>query len=332
MKLLFLLSKEQIPLAVEEVLQVTKGKNIFQREHILIVETSSQVQHNIEAIVNRLAFTRRVLLLLFSCRETSLQHHTETFDWEGIYQDNYCVRVFKNDKSNAILEQKYAKTIWRKITAPKVNLKNPTTRIELHIHKQNSFAGIVLAEQKEDFNVRKVHRRPAPHPSSMHPKLARAVVNLTGINRKNAVLIDPMCGSGGILLEAGIMGFLVQGYDIDKNMLERCRINLLHYGVKKRQFHLKQLDATKLKKGLQYVACDLPYGKSTILKNKQLYTDFLRMLDSCLKGRAVLGFPDTIDVNGLVRSSKTKLRIIKKFTIYLHKKLSKKIIIIEKNH
>ncbi len=44
----------------------------------------------------------------------------------------------------------------------------------------------------------------------MSPKLARCMVNLTGV-KENDLVLDPFCGTGGILIEAGIMGARVIG-------------------------------------------------------------------------------------------------------------------------
>jgi len=39
------------------------------------------------------------------------------------------------------------------------------------------------------------------------PKLARLMVNLTGIDGNGKTLLDPFCGSGTVLMEAGLVGF-----------------------------------------------------------------------------------------------------------------------------
>ena len=74
---------------------------------------------------------------------------------------------------------------------------------------------------------RKAHLRPELQPTSLHPRLARALINLTGIRK--GILLEPFCGAGGILLEAGLMGIKTVGYDIDKIVLKKCKINLNFY-------------------------------------------------------------------------------------------------------
>ena len=59
---------------------------------------------------------------------------------------------------------------------------------------------------------------------TLPPKLARIMVNLTG--RKDGIVWDPFCGSGTILMEAGILGFDLLGSDIDEKAIEYTEKNI----------------------------------------------------------------------------------------------------------
>ncbi len=59
----------------------------------------------------------------------------------------------------------------------------------------------------------------------MHPLLARACVVLAG-TRPGGRLLDPMCGTGGTLIEAGLIGASVLGIDADRRMVAGTRENL----------------------------------------------------------------------------------------------------------
>ena len=87
----------------------------------------------------------------------------------------------------------------------------------------------LMNQFKENFEQRKAQNRPEHHPSSLHPKLARALINLT---QTTSSILDPMCGSGGILIEAGLMKLKPIGYDIDQIQINRSRINLSHFKIK----------------------------------------------------------------------------------------------------
>lgn len=62
------------------------------------------------------------------------------------------------------------------------------------------------------------------------PKLAQTIVNLAvgGVTAKRdkLKLLDPFCGTGVILQEAGLMGYGVYGTDIDERMVDYSRQNL----------------------------------------------------------------------------------------------------------
>lgn len=59
------------------------------------------------------------------------------------------------------------------------------------------------------------------------PKLARMMVNLSGVTPStDHVLLDPFCGSGTTLMEAGIVGFSIKGSDINEQAIHDTRLNL----------------------------------------------------------------------------------------------------------
>ncbi len=59
------------------------------------------------------------------------------------------------------------------------------------------------------------------------PKLARLMINLSGINPQGATLLDPFCGSGTVLMEATLMGFeTVIGSDISEKAVTDTGTNM----------------------------------------------------------------------------------------------------------
>jgi len=67
--------------------------------------------------------------------------------------------------------------------------------------------------------------RPFFQPGSMDPALARALANVAGA-RPGATVLDPMCGTGGVLVEAGLVGADVLGVDVQERMVRGTRRNL----------------------------------------------------------------------------------------------------------
>jgi tRNA (guanine10-N2)-dimethyltransferase len=76
-----------------------------------------------------------------------------------------------------------------------------------------------------DFGERQPTNRPFFQPGSMAPLEARALVNIAGA-RPGATVLDPMCGTGGLLLEAGLVGARVVGGDAQAKMVRGSRQNL----------------------------------------------------------------------------------------------------------
>ncbi len=178
-------------------------------------------------------------------------------------------------------------------------------------------------ELKQKFGLRRPHLKPGFHPVSLNPKLARAMVNLTGARK--GIILDCFCGVGGILVEAGLIGLKPVGYDIDEKMINLARINLEYYNIK--NYALAVKDALTLKKKFDYIVSDLPYGKATKNIDTNLYSDFLVVLKKILGKRAVIGFPNTVNHKQMIK--KAKLKLVDEFDYYLHRSLSKKICVIE---
>lgn len=313
MKLAFSLVKENIPIAIQEVLSLCKETEYELIDNILILETNFKD-------FERLAYTRKVYQLLFIAYKNSLLETMQDFNWQQIYKENFCVRT-----NSDFPEKELAGYIWRGVKKPKVNLGNPKTEIGILKQKSKYLACKKLFENNEDFESRKAHLRPEPHPTSMHPRLARAVVNLTGIS-KGETLLDPMCGSGGILIEAGLMGIKTIGYDIDKVVLRKAEINLKNYKIK--NFKLELKDALTTKEKYNYIVADLPYGLNTSPKNlKETYSGFFALLEKIMKKKAVLILPHFVNYRKLI--NKTSLKMTHEFSSYIHKSLTKKIIVLE---
>ena len=186
-------------------------------------------------------------------------------------------------------------------------------------------SNLLIKEIHHTFDERKAHLRPELSPVSLHPRLARALVNLSGIRGMKKEVVDPFVGTGGILLEAGFMGFEVKGYDIDEIMLKKCAANLKYFHVPR--FSLINQDATTLSKKMDYVVTDLPYGRNSRM-TKDLYRKFLSVLKKHLGKTAVVVFPDFIKYKPLIKEAKLKIK--HEFSYYLHKSLTKKIVVISK--
>ena len=253
MKYVFLLSKENIDMSRDEVLSVVNCKSYSLDDNLFIADVGLD---KLDFISNRLGFTKKIFRLLFSCKVKDIVENFKEYDWNGVYKKNFSIRI---DGKTDYSEKELAGYVWEGLTLPRVSLVDSKTPIFVFFRKDNVYCCLLEREIRHDYDIRKAHKRPELHPSSLHPRLARVLVNLTGISKGE--IIDPFCGSGGILIEAGLMGLSVVGYDIDQIMLNRAKINLLYYEVNDFKLNLK--DALKLKSRISYIVTDLPYGKNT---------------------------------------------------------------------
>ena len=87
--------------------------------------------------------------------------------------------------------------------------------------------GWLAVESVRDFGERAPSDRPFFQPGSMDAMDARALVNIAGA-RPGATILDPMCGTGGILIEAGLLGARTVGGDAQWKMARGARENLTH--------------------------------------------------------------------------------------------------------
>jgi tRNA (guanine10-N2)-dimethyltransferase len=315
MKQVFLLSKENICLAKEEVIALTNPERFELIDNLLILETNKKDLHY------RLAYTKKTYRFLFSSKQRDLIRSISDFPWQSIYRKDFCVRIHNN---TSLHEKDIASYIWNSVKNPRVNLTNPSTLIEFFFTKKRCVCGVLLHTLKHDFERRKPHLRPSLHPTSLHPKLARCLVNLLGVQR--GTITDPFCGSGGILIEAGLIGLKPVGYDVEQDMLNMAKANLDHYKIK--DYKLMRRDATKITTRISYLVTDLPYGLNTKKQDlKKLYLSFLKNLEKILVKRAVVVFPNFINYKSLLKEVCLKIRA--EFTYYIHKSLSKRIVVLE---
>ncbi len=141
--------------------------------------------------------------------------------------------------------------------------------------------GWLAAESVRDFGARRPTDKPFFQPGSMDPLLARAVANVAGA-RPDRTILDPMCGTGGVLVEAGLVGADVIGTDAQKKMAEGARDNLTHFleaeddsptGVPTGTWHVGRGDATRLPLrdgAVDGVVFDAPYGRQSKIATHRL--------------------------------------------------------------
>jgi tRNA (guanine10-N2)-dimethyltransferase len=209
----------------------------------------------------------------------------------------------------------------------KVNLRKPDKKI-VGIKSSKEYVIGIEIPMHRTFQSRRPQFRPYFHPTSMNPKLGRTLVNLAKIKPGDKVL-DPFCGTGGILIEAGLSGMKLFGSDLNKKSVKGTIGNLAHYNLKG---EIKELDALKLSAGFQTtfdaVVTDPPYARSSFASEKDLkgfYEKFLLSAWKVLKknGRVVFMIPEEYDI------SFGEFILINEFRMRVHKSLTRRLIVLE---
>jgi tRNA (guanine10-N2)-dimethyltransferase len=153
---------------------------------------------------------------------------------------------------------------------------------------------------------RKVSERPFFSPISLHPKFARASVNLTMV-KKGGIVLDPFCGTGGIAIEAAAMGMNVIVSDLDERMVIGCMENMEHYDLKLFDSDVMDIgDIGKRFDTVDAVVTDPPYGRSTHTAGedaKHIHERSIVSIKECLKdgGRASVVLPYELNTDVMVK-------------------------------
>jgi tRNA (guanine10-N2)-dimethyltransferase len=167
----------------------------------------------------------------------------------------------------------------------KVDLKSPQAEVAVYERGGGYLAAAALPVAR-GYEGRRAQYRPFFRPTSMHPKLARALVNLARTGSGDTVL-DPFCGTGGILIEAGLMGMGAVGWDVDPNMVEGCVQNLGEYGL---SGEISVADALMGEGRFDAIATDPPYGRASRASEEAsgLYRKFAARARGLLDGGAYM--------------------------------------------
>ena len=331
MKLIFELSKEHRTLPKAEVIaclnaEVISYNIVDSNENILILEANVE-DEQIKQLALRLSMTFFIDEFFFSSsnsiKDIKKQSEANSIEKKG----SVAVRC-KN--SSKIVDSQMVIQVLASIYSKDrtVSLENPDIEIRALINK-STHVGLKLAEiDRKQFEKRKVQHRPFFSPISMHPRLARALANLSLVKR-NGVFLDPFCGTGGLLIEAGLIGAKVVGSDIENKMIEGCRKTLDFYKIKNYDLFCSDIgDIQRHVNEVDAIVTDLPYGKSTTTKGediKQLYERAFENISKVLKkgGRAVVGLSN----KDMISLGKKYFSLIETYELRVHRSLTRYFVV-----
>jgi tRNA (guanine6-N2)-methyltransferase len=130
---------------------------------------------------------------------------------------NYCVEEIKNALSEGIVTRHG----WRYTNDDAADLN-----VRVFIERETAFVGLRLGWRPlHERKYKKAHTA-----GSLKPPVAAAMLRLVGIAPGQS-LLDPCCGAGTILAEAGKFGAAVCGGDIDLSAVSAARVNARAAGI-----------------------------------------------------------------------------------------------------
>jgi tRNA (guanine10-N2)-dimethyltransferase len=332
---MFELSKEQNILPRAEILACLDATTIpyhimEANEDVLLIEANTG-DADIRSLAERLAFTFYIDDVLFSC-PTTIQQIVQQAEQHPLPMEG-TIAIRCKSRSSVLDSPQVIDRLGDVYTKNrKVDLTHPQIELRALVTEKTTYVGIKKADiQVSHFHQRRGHLRPFLSPITMHPKIARALVNLSAV-KKNEVLLDPFCGTGGILIEAGLLGVQIIGSDIEKKMIEGCRRNLEFYQLKNYQLYCADIgDIRQQVHSVDAVVTDFPYANATTTKGEQLerlYTRGFEHISSLLKKNrsAVIG----LSSQELITCGERYLSLVDVFPIRAHRSLTRYFVVYKK--
>jgi|Deesub1362A_J573_1020465.scaffolds.fasta_scaffold00131_65 tRNA (guanine10-N2)-dimethyltransferase len=338
MQVFFFLSGEHRTLPRAEVLAVFESLGLNYRvidsfDQVLALET-----RDIDGVSERLSLTHRICQLQGLCdvEWNSIIRLLEA--WDIPLTGSFCVRIrrikeYGREIKTDLLEKK-AGEILRVKTSNEVDLRSPDEVVYGIISEKFILGKSIHVVDRSAYEARRPHLRPFFRPGSMLPRIARAIVNLTRV-KKGYKFLDPFCGTGGFLIEAGLIGAKVFGFDVDSIAVEGCRQNLEYYGIG--DYYLETQDARNLvdrySNYFDAIATDIPYGISSSTKKlslEDLSQKAMAVIYEVLKegGHACVVSPENVDIEIMAKRVGFKLREVHFQRV--HRSLTRRITVLKK--
>lgn len=317
----------------------------------VITFTTPASEDDIIELGSHLGYTHEILQTIKRTTPEELNNAVKDVDWSEYVNSSFKVRVKRmgnGDVDKDSIERYIGGYIKQQSQMP-VDLTNAdctiklvytNPKLEVNEFKESKVVGYneviitrqIIEQDKKHFFDNKPHKRPYFHPGSMSPKLALCMVNLARTHKGDTVL-DPFCGTGGILIEAGDLGVKLIGSDIEKCMYEGSKLNIAHEGFEDFKIYWEDVRKLDLDETVDAVAMDPPYGISTTLggdDTKQLYTEALNSIAQYIKddGYICMASPHYIDLYEVVEN--TPLKILEQHSIRMHKSLTRIITVLMK--
>ncbi len=205
--------------------------------------------------------------------------------------------------------------------------------VRILLEEDEAVVGIEAAHiDRSSYEERHVELRPHHSPITLPPRLARAMVNLTGVPDEGR-LWDPFAGTGGIALEAATIGAQTVASDNDPVMVEGTQAAFEHFGVEANA-EAREGDFSKVADELgtvDAIATDPPYGRASKIGDEalgELYERFFACAERVLEpgGRLVAAFPDPSAID----TAPATFTLVEHHAWYVHASLTRHVLVLER--
>ena len=289
MRIAFELSGEHQTLPRSEVLGCLTStgipfKEIATLDQVLIIEIDEM-----PPIAKRLAMTHHILEVIDMCQvspqrdsNTNMELITAMVSASDLPLGNektFCVRakIIKNyTYETSTLERDIGAIIYKR--GYRVNLENPDVVFRLVITGDKCIFGrLLFSIDRHQYESRRPHLKPFFYPGALLPGVARTIVNISSV-RPGELLLDPFCGTGGILIEAGLTGVNCLGMDVQRKMVQGTAINFQHYDIGGELIIGDACNIGLADSSVDAIVTDIPYGRSTLYMAQSLQDLYVKSL------------------------------------------------------
>jgi tRNA (guanine10-N2)-dimethyltransferase len=325
-RLLLELSMECESLARAEALSAMRALGdlpevIKESEGVLVVSSAVDPR----ALASRLALCHHVSEWLGSCDLPELRSFVGGVDVPGPIR----VRATKVGERYVDL-QDAARMVGGVVgESVGVDLHSPATDLRLVFSDVVHVGRLLASVDRASFERRKNRYMPFVYPASIHPKFARAAVNLTEVQAGQR-LLDPFMGTGAILVEAAMVGCVAIGSDISERMMEGAARNLGHSQVKAELCRCDIGEVPAVIGEVDGIATDLPYGRSTSTGGEDLSDLYVRAFDAydgvLRKGQRMVAVVPALDAV----ASEGRFEMVETHKLWVHRSLTRHFCVLRK--
>lgn len=213
-----------------------------------------------------------------------------------------------------------------------IDLQAPQMELFAWLGEGRIAIGELQGRRPHGFEDRTTERRAHFSPVGMHPRRAAGLVHLARVPPGGRVL-DPFCGTGGIVLEAAILGFEAWGSDLDGRMVQGTLQTITDAGPRPLDATVFQADIGAVPEfvdDVQGIVTDLPYGSASSSHQEDLGRLYDRALAAFAQmlppgGHAVVGHarPD------LLRPQEHGLRVRERHSEHVHRSMTRHFAVLQ---